>query len=401
MKLNELRKLRRESDSKILFLVMDGLGGLPRVDTGKTELETARTPNLDDLARRGICGLHLPVGAGITPGSGPGHLALFGYEPTEYLVGRGVMSAMGIDFDMTEQDVAARGNFCTVDDSGIVTDRRAGRIDTDRNRELCDLLRGIELPGVELFVQTVKEHRFLLVLRGEGLSGDVTDTDPHRTGERPDEPRPLSAEGKRTAGLVKSFIDKARERLQDRHPANMILLRGFSKLPGWPPFPDIFGLRAAALASYPMYRGVTKLLGFTAFHPDEEIGAKIRLMREKWDAFDFFFLHMKYTDSRGEDGDFDAKVEVIERIDRAIPDLLDPGPDVVVVTGDHSTPAVMKAHSWHPVPTLLWSRRCRPDTVERFGERDCMAGGLGPRFPATDLLPLACANAGRLDKYGA
>jgi 2,3-bisphosphoglycerate-independent phosphoglycerate mutase len=353
------------------------------------------------LAARSICGLHVPIGPGITSGSGPAHLALFGYDPVRYQVGRGVLSALGIDFDLTGRDVAARGNFATLGEDGLVVDRRAGRIPTERNEALCRKLRQIELPGVELFVETVKEYRMLLVLRGDDLGGDVTDTDPQDIGEAPLEPRARSQGSERTAELVRQFLDRAREILADEEPANMVLLRGFSKRPDWPSVEQAFGLRAAAIASYPMYRGVGKLVGMEALEAGKSVAAEFDKLEAHWDDFDFFFLHVKRIDSAGEDGDFERKMRLIEELDGFLPRLLNLAPDVLVVTGDHSSPAKLKYHSWHPVPVMLWSPYCRPDPVQTFGERACMAGGLGNRMPATDLMPLALANAQRLEKFGA
>ncbi len=398
-----IRQLKRPADTRIVLLVLDGLGGLPVKAGGATELESARTPNMDDLAARGTCGLHQPCGTAITPGSGPGHLALFGYDPLAYQIGRGVLSALGSDFPLTGRDVAARGNFCTVDDTGRVTDRRAGRISTEKNHELCERLAQIDLPDVEVFVQTVKEHRFLLVLRGAGLSGDVADTDPQRTGIEPNAPRAMSetAAARTTADLVSEFVKQAGQRLRDAHPANMLLLRGFAKRPDWPTFPDVFGLRAAAVADYPMYRGVARLVGMDALDAAADMEQKIEQVRAKWNDYDFFFVHHKKSDSAGEDGDFDSKAQELEKVDAALPQLLDLEPDVILITGDHSTPAALAQHSWHPVPLVLWSAHCRPDRVERFGEHDCVAGGLGPQLATTDLMPLAAANALRLEKFGA
>jgi 2,3-bisphosphoglycerate-independent phosphoglycerate mutase len=401
MDLELIGKLKESAETKIVLMVMDGVGGLPLEANGATELEAAQTPNLDSLAAQGICGLHEPVGPGITPGSGPSHLALFGYDPIRYQVGRGVLSALGISFDLTAQDVAARGNFCTIDSEGRVLDRRAGRIPTEKNEELCALLREIELPGVELFVETVKEYRLLLVLRGEGLSGEVSDTDPQEIGEKPLNPNPLSTEAEKTARLVTSFLNQAQEVLVDHYPANMLLLRGFSRLPTWPMVDEIFGVRAAAIAAYPMYRGVAKLVGMEVLDSGDELVEELEVLEKHWAEYDFFFLHVKRIDSAGEDGDFARKVALIEEVDTLLPRLLGLEPDVVIVTGDHSTPALLEYHSWHPVPVILWSRHCRPDRVDRFGERACMNGGLGPRFPAADLLPLALANAFRLGKFGA
>jgi 2,3-bisphosphoglycerate-independent phosphoglycerate mutase len=401
MELEFIQNLTEKNDSKIVLLVMDGLGGVPMEPGGPTELEAAHTPNLDGLATQAVCGLQQPVGPGITPGSGPSHLGLFGYDPLKYQVGRGVLSALGVGFDLSFRDVAARGNFCTVDDQGRVVDRRAGRIPTDKNQELCQLLRQIELPQVEFFVQPVKEYRFLLVLRGMGLSGNVSDTDPLEVGKRPLAPQASSQEGEATARLVGQFVEQAREILADHHPANMLLLRGFAKRPSWPPMEEVYGVRAAAIAAYPMYRGVAKLVGMQVLETGQEVEEEFATLEEHWNDFDFFYLHVKRIDSAGEDGDFERKVALIEEVDTLVPRLLDLKPDVMVVTGDHSTPSPMKYHSWHPVPVLLWSERCRTDEVDRFGERACMRGGLGPRISAVDLMPLALANAGRLEKFGA
>jgi 2,3-bisphosphoglycerate-independent phosphoglycerate mutase len=401
MDLDTLSKLVEPNESKILLLVMDGVGGLPMQSGGMTELAAANTPNLDALAAEGICGLHEPVGPGITPGSGPSHLALFGYDPLRYEVGRGVLSALGINFDLQPGDVAARGNFCTIDETGKVTDRRAGRIPTEMNRELCKILRQIELPGAEVFVETVKEYRFLLVLRGEDLGDEVADTDPQDVGHMPLPARAEDPGSERTADLVQAFTERARELLADQHPANMVLLRGFSSHPRWPLFNEVYQLRAAAIAGYPMYRGVAKLVGMTVLDSSAEVPEEVGVLEQNWTAHDFFYLHVKRTDSAGEDGDFDRKVALIEEVDEQVPRMMDLKPDVVVVTGDHSTPSRMRYHSWHPVPVLLWSPICRQDGVRAFSESACLQGGLGPRFPATDLMPLAMANARRLEKYGA
>ncbi len=401
MELNLIKRLAKKAQSRIVFLVMDGLGGLPMEPGGRTELESAKTPNLDAMAKEGICGLHEPIGPGITPGSGPAHLALFGYDPIKYQVGRGVLAALGIDFDLRKGAVAARGNFCTVDKAGLVTDRRAGRISTDENQRLCELLSGIELSNADVFVQTVKEHRFLVVLRGDGLSGQVADTDPQQTGETPLAARALADEAHKTVELVAEFTAKAQQLLTDSHPANMILLRGFSQRPAWPTMTDAFGLKAAAIASYPMYRGLGRLIGMQALNTGSTLADEFDTLKQHWADFDFFYVHVKAIDSAGEDGDFDRKVSHIEKTDAQIPQLLELKPDVVVVTGDHSTPAAMEFHSWHPVPVLLWSRQCRGDNVESFGERACVTGSLGPNIPAVNLMPLALANAGRLEKFGA
>lgn len=401
MQPSQIRALQRPADTTVVLLVMDGLGGLPIAETSATELEAARTPNLDRLASEGICGLHQPAGAGITPGSGPAHLALFGYDPLEHQVGRGVLAALGIGFDLREGDVAARGNFCTVDADGAVTDRRAGRLDSETNRRLCERLREISIDGVEVLVDTVKEYRFLLVLRGEGLSPEVDDTDPQQTGHRPLRATAQQPAARHTAELVQQFVEQARDVLADEEHGNMVLLRGFSSRPDWPTLPDIYGVRAAAAASYPMYRGVAQLVGMDVLDAGDSFESELEAVERHWDEHGFFFVHFKKSDSAGEDGDFARKVELIESVDAAVPRLMHLEPDVVVVTGDHSTPARLRSHSWHPVPVLLWSPSCRPDPVQQFGESSCLAGGLGPRLPAKDLMPLAFAHAGRLGKLGA
>jgi len=401
MDLDLIKRLAKPAETKIVLLVLDGVGGAPLEKGGATELETAYTPNLDEMARQSLCGLHQPVGTGITPGSGPGHLALFGYDPIKYQVGRGVLAALGIDFDLQASDVAARGNFCTLDEQGLVQDRRAGRIASEKNQELLKLLRDIEVPGAEIFLRVVKEYRFLLVLRGEGLSEAVGETDPLEVGHKPRDPRPLAPEAERTARLVSQFLEQVRSKLADQRPANMVLLRGFSQRPDWPQFPEVYGLKAAGIASYPMYRGLAKLVGMEVLQAGEAMEDPLSALEQAWGDFDFYFVHIKPMDSAGEDGDFDRKVKIIEQADAQVPRLFRLDPDVVIVTGDHSTPAKLAYHSWHPVPVMLWSRHCRADRVERFGERDCLQGGLGPRFPAVDLMPLAMANAQRLEKFGA
>lgn len=395
------KALSVSSPAKIVMLIMDGLGGLPRHENGGTELESAHRPNLNELALQSALGLSDPVAAGVTPGSGPGHLGLFGYDPLKYEIGRGVLEGLGIDFELGPNDVAARGNFASADALGNLTDRRAGRISTETNQELVRLLREIKLPGVETFVETVKEHRFVLVLRGQGLGDLIPDTDPGRLGQSP-----LLAHGgdeasEKTAALVNEFVSKARALLRDKTPANCILLRGFAKRPKLPTLQDIYGIRAAAIAVYPMYKGVAKLVGMTALEVNgETIADEVTTLEQHWEDFDFFYFHVKKTDSYGEDGNFDAKVHVIEEVDRHLPAILALNPDVVAIGGDHSTPAVLKAHSWHPVPTLLYSKNVRSGESSQYGERACAWGMLG-RFPAKDLMPLIAANALLLNKFGA
>jgi 2,3-bisphosphoglycerate-independent phosphoglycerate mutase len=395
-----IRPLVVANESKIVLLSSDGLGGLPRPETGKSEMETARIPNLDALATQAACGLLRHVAPGITPGSGPGHLGLFGYDPLRYLVGRGVLEALGIEFDLRAGDVAARGNFCTVDGAGVITDRRAGRIATDACVRLVDRLRTISLPGVEILVEPVKEHRFVLVLRGTGLGGRLSETDPQALGKPPLPARGLDGASERTASLVNAFVDQARTLLADAPPANMVLLRGFDRLPDLPRFPDVFGLRAAAIAAYPMYRGLAKVVGMDVLKTGTTFADEVATLREHWQSYDFFFLHYKDTDKAGEDGDFDAKVAALERLDAAIPGIDGLKPDVFVVSGDHATPSVLAGHGWQPVPVLIRSRYCGADPVSAFNERACASGTLGT-MPAQHLMPLVMANALRLTKFGA
>jgi 2,3-bisphosphoglycerate-independent phosphoglycerate mutase len=407
----ELTKaLRIPAETKIVQLVLDGLGGLPRELDDKTELEAAHTPNLDALAARSQLGLAVPVRPGITPGSGPAHLSLFGYDPLEFDIGRGVLEALGIGFDLQPEDVAARGNFCSVDENGLITDRRAGRISTEFNEELVPLLRRVELPGIQTFVETVKEYRFVLVLRpmaGQTLHAHIADTDPQQLGVPPLPARALDEASESTAELVNEWIAGAREILAAHPPANSLNLRGLAKDPGLPKFGDVYGLEAAAIATYPMYKGVAKLVGMEVLPvAGEALEDEVETLHTYWDKYDYFFFHVKKTDSAGEDGDFERKARVIEHVDEIIvPAILDLDPDVLIVTGDHSTPSSLKSHSWHPVPTLLWSRYCRPDGPTgpwgaEFGERACGRGSLGV-FPATDELMLAMGHALRLNKYGA
>ena len=398
--LDILRDLVIPNTTRIVMIVMDGLGGAPMVEGGPTELEAAHTPNLDALAARSSCGQHDPIGVGITPGSGPSHLALFGYDPIRYQIGRGVLEAVGIEFPLTRQDVASRGNFCSVDERGKVTDRRAGRISTEENRRLCELLRTIQVPGVQVLVETVKDHRFILVLRGEGLCGGVTETDPQQLGLEPFPAEALMPEAHRTAGFVNQFIERTRTVLANERPANMILLRGFSKYPEIPTLTDLYGLRCAAIAVYPMYRGVANLVGMAPLATGPSIADEFETLARHLDEYDFFYLHVKKTDSAGEDGDFDRKVAIIEEVDQQIPSLMDMGPDVVIVTGDHSSPAVLRSHSWHPVPLLISSRYARGSSAKVFSETACASGALG-RLPAAAIMRIALANALRLTKFGA
>ncbi len=397
-----MRELAISNSTKLVLLVMDGLGGLPIEPDGPTELEAAQTPNLDQLASGGALGRLVPVSPGVAPGSGPAHLALFGYDPLRYNIGRGVLEAFGIGVPVTEGDVAARGNFCTVDAQGRIVDRRAGRIPTEQATQLVAKLQGIELPGAEAEVRPVREYRFLLVLRGQGLSPDVEETDPLQVGLPPLPARAATPAAARTADLFNQWIAEAQRRLEGEHPANSLTLRGFSTDPHLPKYEDVYKLRAACVAVYPMYRGVSSLVGMRVLEFQGETTAdQFAEVARRWKDFEFFFVHVKPTDSRGEDGDFAGKAKVIEAVDAALPALLALKPDVLVVTGDHSTPARLRTHSWHPVPLLLWApATVLPDGSANFGERACARGALGT-FPSADLMPLMLAHAGRLSKYGA
>ena len=395
-----MKKISHTSPSKIVLLVIDGVGGLPHPKTGKTELESARKPNLNSIARDSLCGLIDPVGPGITPGSAPGHLAIFGYDPVQYYIGRGVLEALGIDVELKPGDIAARGNFCTVDDKGIITHRRAGRISTDKNTVLCRLLNNITVEGVEISVLPVKEHRFVLILRGEALSPELGNSDPQQIGEAPKKIEALLPEARKTAEIANEFVSQASSLLKGKTPANMVLLRGFSRRPHIPSISEIYKLKPAAIATYPMYRGLARLVGMKVLPGGESITDQLNSLHRYYAKYDFFFIHFKSTDARGEDGDFQAKVQAIEELDNAFPNLLSLDPDVLIITGDHSTPATLAMHSWHPVPFILKSKWCRPDNVAEFSERACLAGGMG-RFPATEIMPLAMANALKLDKFSA
>ena len=398
--LDLIRPLVVSNTTKIVLLSLDGLGGLPRPETGRSELETARIPNLGALASEAACGLLRHVGPGITPGSGPGHLGLFGYDPVRFQVGRGVLESLGIEFDLRAGDVAARGNFCTVDAERRITDRRAGRITTDVCVRLCERLHAIRLPGVEVFVEPVKEHRFVLVLRGPRLSGRLSETDPQVLGKPPLPVHALEPAAAATAELVNRFVTDAARLLRDATPANMVLLRGFDQLPDLPQFPEVYGLRSAAIAAYPMYRGLAKLVGMDVLKTGGTFESELATLSEHWDAYDFFFVHYKDTDKAGEDGDFDGKVAALERFDAHVPKVRELRPDVLVVSGDHATPSVLAGHGWQPVPALLWSRYCGADPVTAFTERACATGTLGT-IPAHHLMPLVMANALRLTKFGA
>lgn len=397
-----IRTLSRKTPEKIVLLVIDGLGGLPDPSMGKTELETARIPNLDSLAASGINGLANPVAPGITPGSGPGHLGLFGYDPVKSNIGRGVLEAVGIDVELQAGDIAARGNFCTVDENGIITDRRAGRISTELCTQLCTLMDGMKLNGgIEARVYPVREHRFVVVFRGEGLNPSVSDSDPSREGVTPLPVKAFNAAAEKMASAANLFLQNAGQLLASKSPANMAVLRGFASKPDFPSMKSIFKLNCCAIALYPMYRGLARLVGMN-IAPVEGSTFKdeIAALKANFSKYDFFFIHFKWTDSAGEDGNFSKKVAALEQVDEALPEILSLQPDVIVVSGDHSTPAVFGGHSWHPVPVLIAAKYCGTDAVTSFSEPAALFGGLG-MISSADIMVLAMANARKLHKFGA
>ena len=395
-----LHSLAVQTDSRLVMVVIDGIGGLPV--QGKTELEAAKIPNLDRLASKAICGLIDPISYGITPGSGPSHLALFGYDPFRHEIGRGVMEALGVGLKLTKDDLTARGNFATMDETGIIVDRRAGRISTEKNQEICQFLQNEikEVDGVRISIYPGKEHRFVILFQGKELREDLADADPQKDGLKAKGTEGLSPEARRTADIVNRYLRRATEALKSFHPANTILLRGFSKIPDIPTMVDRFKLRPAAIATYPMYRGLARLVGMEILETGESIQDEVATLKKYFDRYDFFYLHFKKPDMAGEDGNFKAKVKAIEEIDRIVPSILKMKPDVLVVTGDHSTPVLLKGHSWHPNPILLYSEYIRPDSIRRFTERQCQRGQLG-RFQAMDVIPLMLANGLKLKKFGA
>ncbi|MBA7544112.1 2,3-bisphosphoglycerate-independent phosphoglycerate mutase [subsurface metagenome] len=399
-RLELIRNLKQPSEEKIVLLVLDGLGGVQK--NRKTELEAAETPNMDRLVKVSEAGLMTPIMPGITPGSGPGHLALFGYDPLEYIIGRGILSALGIRFPIRDGDLAARVNFATIDENNKITDRRAGRIPDEINTKMCEKIREIIIPGIQFFIQTEKDHRAALILRGKKFSENISETDPQKTGVPPLPVHALdnSSETAVTAELINQFLEKVKDKLSNESPANMILLRGFALFPKIPSFEELYGLNACAIAGYPMYRGLASLVGMKVIDVESGVEPQFDRLRELWGKYDFYFVHIKYTDSFGEDGNFEKKVSVIEEVDRNIEKILELNPDVFALTADHSTPVIYKAHSWHSVPVLLKLKWSRHSYVKQFGEKDLQTGSLGI-INTLDLMTLIMAHSGRLAKYGA
>ena len=397
--LDVLGEYIQTTPSKIVMLVVDGLGGLRHPETRLSELETAHTPNLDALAHESACGLTVPVLPGVAPGSGPGHLALFGYDPLKYLIGRGALEALGIEVDLREGDVSARGNFCTVDSDGLLLDRRAGRVPSEVTIPLCRELDKIDVEGADLRVHPVEGYRFVLHLRGEGLDEGILETDPQRTGAHALEARARQPQGEKTTRMVNEFVAKARDVLKEEERANMVLLRGFSSLPHLPSMGAAYGLNPAAIAAYPMYRGLATLAGMKVVPTGRTFADEVDTLSQHYDEHDFFYIHYKPADAAGEDGNFEAKVKALEDLDAHIPRLRDLNPDVMMIAGDHSTPAIMAAHSWHPVPFLLRSPWTRGEGADSFSERSFASGSLGT-IPATQGMLLALAHSGKLVKFG-
>lgn len=401
-----------DNGSKIILLVIDGVGGLPLPETGLTELETARTPNLDKLAAKGITGMTIPVAPGVTPGSGVAHLALFGYDPLKYAIGRGAVAAYGVGLDMDDGDMAVRINFAGYSSAGAVLDRRAGRLATEKNKKLCKLLREIKLPGMEIVIETVLDYRSVVIFKGEGLHPHLSDSDPQATGEDvfPHEVKALDPSAERAAEMANTFIKSANEILREgaKGIADLpdgqhigILTRGYAGRPEIPQMQDLYNLkRLGAIATYPDYRGVARLVGMDIVYTGHELAGEFDALDAVFQNHDFIFFHAKKTDSAGEDGNFDEKVRLLEELDEFVPRLEALNPDVIIIAGDHSTPATYKAHSWHSVPFALISEWCRPDGVKGFSESECCHGALG-QFPAAEVMLYALGHARRIAKFGA
>lgn len=399
-------ELTLKTGAKMALVVLDGVGDIATREQGYvTPLEAAVTPNLDALSKDSAQGRMFPVAPGITPGSGPGHLGLFGYDPLEFQVGRGVIEALGLGMELRAGDVAARANFCTLDSTGTVTDRRAGRIDTAVCEKLCAMLAAKvkKVGDAEVLIKAGKGHRFVVVFRGKGLEGPLTDADPHREGLSIPEVRPVdaqSAKAKKAAKLVAEFYKAALPIIANEKPANGFLLRGIAHQPAIPNFQERYGMRAGCIAVYPMYKGLAQLVGMAKLEGPQTIAEQFERYVAEYDNYDFFFIHYKYTDMHGEDGNFPAKRKAIEELDAALPILLRKKPDVIAVTGDHSTPCVVKGHSWHPQPVLLHSALSGSDKLDRFTETGANSGSLGI-FAAKYLIRLMQANAKMFDKFGA
>jgi 2,3-bisphosphoglycerate-independent phosphoglycerate mutase len=408
-----LSRIAQPEGGKVVLLVIDGVGDLRTTSQPETALEAAATPNMDALAARSALGRIVPVAPGVTPGSGPGHLALFGYDPTDDRtdIGRGALEALGVGVELSPGDVVARGNFATLDEQGRVTDRRAGRIPTEENRRLTEVLNGAladagfgsDGGGPKVSIHSGEGHRFVILVEGKDLSPEIEDTDPQETGVPSLELTPRKPEAEDTIRRLRPALEAMLDALSGEARANGFLLRGFETLPKLPTMDALYHLRLGCFAGYPLYRGVAKLCGMEVVEAGKEVEELFAGVRDRWSDFDFLFIHVKEADKAGEDGDLWAKVRVLERVDAALPrlvDVLDPAADVLAITGDHSTPAPMKLHSWHPVPLLVHGPVCFVDDEEEFTEPATARGHLGT-FPARELLGLLLGNAGRLRKFGA
>jgi len=398
-----ISSISKKTSSKIVFLVVDGLGGLIHHDIGMTELEAASTPNLDRLARTGTTGLTIPVEHGVTPGSGPGHLALFGYDPFKYQIGRGILEALGLEMQVGQNSIAGRGNYCLLDAEGKITDRRAGRLSTEQNLELTETLSNINIDGTTIDIKAGKEHRAAIVFNPTNdakFSDQITDSDPQQTNVFPNQVKAITKNASETASIIQSFLEQANTILRESSEANGIILRGFSSKPKIPLMKKIYKLNPVCIASYPMYKGLSQMLGMSVAPTGDTFADQLDTLEDQWENHDFFFVHYKPTDSAGEDGNFTEKVNALESLDQELPKILQLDPDVLVVAGDHSTPSVMAGHSWHPVPFVISSAMNQNGETEKFTEREAKKGALGT-IQATDLMPLALAHSGKLEKFGA
>ena len=390
------------NDNKIIFIVLDGLGDIPNPSFGlQTPLEAAKKPHLDRLATKsGVLGRIIPVDTGVTPGSGPGHLSLFGYDPVVYEIGRGVLEVLGLNMDLRDGDLAARANFCTVRD-GLVVDRRAGRIPTEETERLCAMISDNvkEIEGAQVIIKPGKSHRFAVIFRGAGLNDGLTDADPHKENKPFVYTAAKIKEAEASARVVNGFIKKVTDLLKDEPVANSALLRGFSQKPDIRPFTGKYRMKALAIATYPMYRGIAKVLGMDVVAEPVDYEDSMRILKDNYNNYQFFFFHIKETDLAGEDGNFEEKTKAIENADRIINDIYSLNPQALIVTGDHSTPCSLKGHSWHPVPLLIVTKTGETDGLV-FHEKNCIQGSVGTIY-SKELMSLALAHGTRLDKYGA